>query len=142
MHVLSTCIFWLETNVGVVRGLLSFLRALSKFGSVAEIKNLTGESRQGSVDMIFGPLQCKQVDQIKRRSVELFEHLVARSPLRQEAFTDLPKDLDAVVCADFGATQCLGELWTNIRIVEFALCRLQDDATTTKFDQQIDHLRL
>src|SRR3546814_4269417 len=54
-------------------------------------------------------------------SVELFEHLVAGAPLSQEALADLTEDLDAIMGADLGAAQCLGELRTDIRIVQFAL---------------------
>src|SRR3546814_2107449 len=63
-------------------------------------------------------------------SVELFEHLVAGAPLSQEALADLTEDLDAIMGADLGAAQCLGELRTDIRIVQFALGGLDHRAAT------------
>src|SRR3546814_98514 len=75
-------------------------------------------------------------------SVELFEHLVAGAPLSQEALADLTEDLDAIMGADLGAAQCLGELRTDIRIVQFALGGLDHRAATAEVDQRVHHLVL
>src|SRR3546814_5682578 len=64
---------------------------------------------------------CSSDLKIQRGSVELFEHLVAGAPPSQEALADLTEDLDAIMGADLGAAQCLGELRTDLRIVQFAL---------------------
>src|SRR3546814_3739922 len=44
--------------------------------------------------------------------------------------------------ADLGAAQCLGELRTDIRIVQFALGGLDHRAATAEVDQRVHHLVL
>src|SRR3546814_7319908 len=85
---------------------------------------------------------CSSDLKIQRGSVELFEHLVAGAPLSQEALADLTEDLDAIMGADLGAAQCLGELRTDIRIVQFALGGLDHRAATAEVDQRVHHLEI
>src|SRR3546814_15113773 len=68
--------------------------------------------------------------------------LVAGAPLSQEALADLTEDLDAIMGADLGAAQCLCELRTDIRIVQFALGGVGDRAATAVVYQRVYHLVL
>src|SRR3546814_13756981 len=97
-----------------MRCLFGLFGALAQVGGVAEAEDFAGKFSERAVDLIFGPLNGEHVHKIQRGSVELFEHLVAGAPLSQEALADLTEDLDAIMGADLGAAQCLGELRTEI----------------------------
>ncbi|ALQ32659.1 hypothetical protein ATC04_18280 (plasmid) [Arthrobacter sp. YC-RL1] len=70
------------------------------------------------------------------------KHLVPGTEFRQEAFADLTENLDAVTGADFGAAKCFLKLRSDVRVIQFALGGLNDDAASTEFDQHVYHLML
>src|SRR5262249_5395715 len=106
-HVLRLSVFGLETHVGVVRRLLRLGGAPAKFGGITEVQHLPRKLGERTIDLVLRTLHGEQVDQVERRAIELLEHLVAAAPLGEEAFADLPEDLDAVACTDLGAAQRL-----------------------------------
>src|SRR4029078_10906320 len=64
---------------------------------------------------------------------------MSATPLRKKSLTDLSKDFDPIPRTDARSAQRLCQFRTQVGIIQLAPSRLDDNSTSAKIDQHVDH---